>query len=253
MDNRLDDSEWQQMVNEIYKIARAKTHEDMRMSALRSLRSFIPFQSAVFFLTSPDTCEIIDCIIAQPLGMDISSADYERFMRAQWRRCDGGGDENEIVLSQSRVYTCQAENAVEEAPPYFKNCHMLASDLASKEGILGSLALTRMHSQGAFSKRDEFVLGVFTPYLTDALAEFRSSGRYETLEGGRLRKQWGFTNREIEVMECILYGMTTPEIGTKLGISTSTAKKHLENIYRKAGVNNRMSLMKFAQQYVGSR
>ena len=73
------------------------------------------------------------------------------------------------------------------------------------------------------------------------------------LEGGRLRKQWGFTNREIEVMECILYGMTTPEIGTKLGINTSAAKKHLENIYRKAGVNNRMPLMKFAQQYVSAR
>ena len=45
----------------------------------------------------------------------------------------------------------------------------------------------------------------------------------------------------------------TSEIGIKLGISSSTAKKHLENVYRKAGVNNRMSMMKFAQHYVNVR
>ena len=178
-------------------------------------------------------------------------------MRAQWRRCDGdeggNGSGSEVALFQSRVYACQAEDAVEGISPFLKNCHMLASDLADKEGILGSLALTRIHSQGEFSERDAFVLSAFVPYLADALMGFRSSGRYEMLEGERLRKQWGFTNREIEVMECVLYGMTTPEIGTKLGISASTAKKHLENIYRKAGVNNRMSLMKFAQQYVNAK
>lgn len=253
MDNQLDDSEWLQLVKEVYEIARAKTHEDMRMTALRSLRNFIPFQSAVFFLINPATCEIVDCIIAQPLGTDISSSDYERFMRQQWRRCEDGESGSEIALFQSRVYACQAGDTAEGISPFLKNCHMLASDLAGKEGILGSLALTRVHSQGEFSERDAFVLNVFVPYLADALMGFRSSGRYEMLEGERLHKQWGFTNREIEVMECVLYGMTTPEIGTKLGVSAGTAKKHLENIYRKAGVNNRMSLMKFAQQYVSAK
>lgn len=246
----LDGAEWAQLLGEVYKIARAKSHEDMRMSALRALRGFMPYQSAVFFLIDPRACAIADCIIAQPLGVDISPADYESFMRPQWRGC--GGNTETMSTTCSRVYSCQGSQDG-GGSAVFAGCHMLACDLATNEGVLGSLALTRAHAQGDFTERDRFVLETLAPYLEDALDEFHSSGRYEALEGGRLRKQWGFTTREIEVVECVLYGMTTPEIGVKLGISPSTAKKHLENIYRKVGVNNRMSLMKFAQQYVNVR
>lgn len=262
--NVLKDAEWKALVDECFKIARATTHEDLRMTTLRALRRFIPFQSAVFFLVDPAACEIVDCIIVQPLGEDLSSEEYERFMRKQWAPCDdadGATAEGSAtgtpsaagLPTASRVYFCRGSKTEKSHPHYFDDCHMLACDIADERGVMGSLALTRNNMQDEFTERDKFVLEVLEPHLTNELAAMYGGGRFETLNGKRLREHFALTNREIEVTECVRYGMTTPEIAHKLGISTHTAKKHLENIYRKVGVNNRMSLMKLAENYLTAK
>jgi ATP/maltotriose-dependent transcriptional regulator MalT len=45
--------------------------------------------------------------------------------------------------------------------------------------------------------------------------------------------------REQEVLQLLSAGLSNREIAAKLSISVSTAKTHLENIYRKLGVNSR--------------
>ncbi len=257
--NVLKDAEWKALVDECFRIARATTHEDLRMTTLRALRRFIPFQSAVFFLVDPAACKIVDCIIVQPLGEDLSSDEYERFMRKQWAPCDDAkdaapqADPAAGLPTASRVYFCRGSKTEKAHPHYFDDCHMLACDMADEHGVMGSLALTRNNMQDEFTERDKFVLEVLEPHLTNELAAMYGNGRFETLNGKRLREHFGLTNREIEVTECVRYGMTTPEIAHKLGISAHTAKKHLENIYRKAGVNNRMSLMKLAENYLTAK
>ena len=51
------------------------------------------------------------------------------------------------------------------------------------------------------------------------------------------RKQ--LTKREREVVQLMSQGGTNREIGTALGISAATVKKHAERIYRKLNVLNR--------------
>lgn len=233
----------------VYKISRADTHEDLRMAALQMLRQLIPFQSAVFFLVDPASCSIIDCIIAQPLGSDISSDNYESFMRAQWNSCDPDAEKPHA----SRAYAFVAEPFDDERFGELARSKMLACDIACADGPLGSIALTRNCLQGDFGYRDLFVMKSLEPYLTKSLLSMYERGRYAVLRGDRLHDDCRLTKREIMVMECVVYGMTTPEIAHKLGISANTAKKHLENIYRKVGVNNRMSLMRFAQHYISAQ
>ena len=48
------------------------------------------------------------------------------------------------------------------------------------------------------------------------------------------------TEREVEVLSAIAEGLTNSEAGRRLYISSSTVKKHLENIYGKLGVHNRV-------------
>lgn len=247
--NVLSDTEWRALLQHVLKIGRAQTHESLRMTTLKALRDFIPFESAVFFLADPKTCDIIDCVIAQPLGANISSGEYEAFMRTQWQSCDG----EEGKPFESRVYLCTAHPVDDKDYGVLAESHMLACDLANAEGPLASLALTRTALQGRFTTRDEFVVNALKPCLTECFATMYAEGRYTALKGKTLREECGLTTREIQVTECVVYGMTTPEIATKLGISVNTAKKHLENIYRKAGVNNRMSLMKFAQHYLAAK
>ena len=51
----------------------------------------------------------------------------------------------------------------------------------------------------------------------------------------------GFTQREIDVLYWIARGKSNLEIGEILKISPATVKKHLEHIYKKLGVKNRLT------------
>ena len=54
-----------------------------------------------------------------------------------------------------------------------------------------------------------------------------------------LRAQFPLTEREAEVLEWIAHGKTNREIGQILNMSPRTVNKHLEQIFRKLGVENR--------------
>lgn len=54
------------------------------------------------------------------------------------------------------------------------------------------------------------------------------------------------TNREQDVLELVVQGMTNLEIAEKLVISENTVKKHLHNILEKLHLNNRVEVAMYA-------
>lgn len=64
----------------------------------------------------------------------------------------------------------------------------------------------------------------------------------EVHEGGKvaaLRRQSGLTRREAEVLLWVSYGKTNKTVSEILGISPRTVNKHLEQVFRKLGVETR--------------
>ena len=66
------------------------------------------------------------------------------------------------------------------------------------------------------------------------LAEVREDGKVAALQ-----KQAGLTRREAEVLLWVSYGKTNKTISEILGISPRTVNKHLEQVFRKLGVETR--------------
>ena len=62
----------------------------------------------------------------------------------------------------------------------------------------------------------------------------------------KIKKNFGLTPREMEVVEAIVAGYTNKEIAEKFTISEQTVKHHLTNIFDKLGVFNRLELAVFA-------
>lgn len=60
------------------------------------------------------------------------------------------------------------------------------------------------------------------------------------VEAKKAEPESGLTKREIAVLEQISQGLDYREIATNLIISPATVRKHIENIYRKLQVNNKM-------------
>ena len=54
------------------------------------------------------------------------------------------------------------------------------------------------------------------------------------------------TTRENEILKLIIEGRSNPEIANLLFISTHTVKAHLESIYRKLGVHNKVQAAVYA-------
>lgn len=52
------------------------------------------------------------------------------------------------------------------------------------------------------------------------------------------------TGRELELLEQLRSGLTYEEIGSNLHISFGTVRKHIENIYRKLQVNNKIEALR---------
>lgn len=247
-DNYLRDDEWVALLDRICAIIRSKTTEDVRLATLRTLRSCIPFQSAAFFLIDPNSLATVDCMIAQPVGHALLAEDFEPFMRD----CRHSEREGSARPEPSRTHVFVAMPLAKGAPGKLAGAKMLSCAIEDEAGLLAWLAITRRNEQEQFTERDAFVVDVLQPYLGQTLGALFKSGHYTVLEASQLQKDHLLTKREVDVTRCVAYGMTTPEIAEKLGISINTAKKHLENIYRKIGVNNRMSLMKYAQRYFSS-
>ena len=83
-----------------------------------------------------------------------------------------------------------------------------------------------------FRRRDRHVLDLLRPHLRQALRRARLRRRSSSVSQV-------LTPRELEVIACAADGRTNAEIGSSLGISRETVRKHLENSYEKLGVHTR--------------
>ncbi|MGC5287733.1 response regulator [Micromonospora sp. DT231] len=54
------------------------------------------------------------------------------------------------------------------------------------------------------------------------------------------------SDREMEIVSLVADGLTNPEIGTRLFITTGTVKTHLASVHRKLGVRNRVGIAQWA-------
>lgn len=75
-------------------------------------------------------------------------------------------------------------------------------------------------------------------YLT-----FELAGGFATSEGDGRSIFSVLSNRERELVELVVEGFGNDEISDKMGITVSTVKQHIKNIYRRTGVKSRSELI----------
>jgi DNA-binding NarL/FixJ family response regulator len=61
-------------------------------------------------------------------------------------------------------------------------------------------------------------------------------------------EDFGLTKRELEILEHLSKGLSYEQIADNLIISSGTVRKHIENIYRKLQVNNKVEAVQKATQ-----
>lgn len=93
--------------------------------------------------------------------------------------------------------------------------------------------LVRGPRQPDFDERDRALLALVRPHLA------RIRARWE-----RRRRLPLLTRREAEVLDLVALGLTNGEIATRLVISATTVRTHLENVFEKLGVHTRTAAVR---------
>lgn len=238
--NLATDQEWRALCACLLEVHRAPTHEDVRYQVMCYLAQEIPFQSAAFFVTRRERRSHEGCFIAQPPGTDLPIGIFEGLVKT--------------AKETSGEHDAIARASLDPASPFSAKCggNALVCSFLDNVGPLATLVLCRTSAQGGFSDRDELLLRALEPHVSERLTRLGVGAGVATVRADLIAREYRLTPREVEVASCVAYGMTTPEIAAKLTISPTTAKKHLERVYRKTGVNNRMALMRLAQQYIST-
>ena len=90
------------------------------------------------------------------------------------------------------------------------------------------------------SRRDAFVLSLLLPQLHIAYLRVLASRDASVPPLPPLPPAVPLSERELEVLGWVVCGKTNPEIGMILSLSRLTVKNHLQRIFRKLNVNNRV-------------
>ena len=75
--------------------------------------------------------------------------------------------------------------------------------------------------------------------LSQSLDHYRDSAK------SNKKKNFGLTEREMEIVRAVVSGYPNKEIASRYGISEQTVKHHITNIFDKLGVYNRLELTLF--------
>jgi DNA-binding CsgD family transcriptional regulator len=101
---------------------------------------------------------------------------------------------------------------------------------------IGDMRIWRDRQRSDFTPDDLALLDLVRPALVAALQ--RSRGDKGQARGLDAR----LSAREREVAHLATTGLADKEIARRLGISPTTVRTHIDNAYRKLGVNNRVAL-----------
>lgn len=116
--------------------------------------------------------------------------------------------------------------------------HMLVAVPVPGQGLVTG-ALFRQRRD--FTESERILLGFVRPHVAGLLHLSRLPASTASQESVARQAYLGLTPREADVLRQLKLGRTDKEIGHWCRISPRTVQNHLQNIYAKLGVDNRMA------------
>lgn len=252
----LSDSEWLCLNDLILSINSIENDREFRSVVLKKLRFVVPYESAAFFLSdlsktlvsTPD--EWRTSAFLDPIGIDVPPGVLERYTKEYWQQdliaMRYQLTRSTVLRESDHLSTTDMESSY--VTDYLQGRHIVNISFFNSEGFLGSLNLNRKKEQADFSDREVQILELIEPHITNRLSKWRVKADHSSSEMV-FAHDYDISAREGDVARCILRAMDNAHIADELGISPSTVKKHLENIFRKTGVSSRNELMALLQHY----
>ena len=239
----LDTNDWMLLNSIIYKIYTMSNIDEMREQFLEQMKMLIDYDSADFLLASPDgEKKLVNC--EEDLSIAYDEIDYSRGILYSGRTLIYR--ETDIIDEAKRVETDYYKKVYK-----INNWHFsLQMVLARKKEFVGVVTFYRTIGKDDFIYDDIFILDLLKDHLAFRLYQQKKSGNLtgEKLSVSAATEKYGLTRREETILRLLMEGRDNAMICDSLVISENTLKKHILNLYRKLGINNRVGLFKMIRE-----
>ena len=249
--SRLKEIEWIQINEIVLELYYTKNLTDFERRALNLIKPLVPFDQANF--------RVVDLESGRPLKEKTTFLNTsEKMQEVFFAHIEPDKNYLKSLFESERsvVYidSDMLSEEVRKQTSFYKN-YLFAQNLPYGAGIifikdsrlLGSISLFRSDTWGDFTEKEAYMLDVLKPHLTKILAALyypKQEVNPELCADMLTSCHEPLTSREKEILPLIIGGLSNEEISKQLSISNSTTKKHVYNIYKKYGVNNRLSLIR---------
>ncbi|GGK60242.1 helix-turn-helix transcriptional regulator [Amphritea balenae] len=223
-------------------IADNKLPNEFQRKALELVNSLLQLSESVFFLVEPDM---------QHRGAVVFNrrSNIEKEYSASYGKMDPLNPER-FHSSEERVVTLDSQMAPHllKQTIYFQefmvpNNHRYVADMFFRHQgqIIAVLTMLRKEELGDFSTTELTLLNNLQPFLEYSLQSVYLPQRGQ--ERQSVSDKYGLTEREIDVVELLLSGVTNKEIAIELSLGLATVKTHLHHIFQKTEVQSRSELV----------
>lgn len=245
----LKESEWNTINNILLDLYTINDIKQLSAKVLHVLRMMIPFSKGYFALL--DENGKIDAENSVFIGFDEASEkkykekyfddDYIKYL-FDFSKETAVFRDSEILDDEVRKNTnFYKEFLRPENIPY--GAGILLIDGGKVRGILNFF---RSAALGDFSEKNIYVLNILKNHLENIVhnvyllnnQDFMSEKCFD-----HAVSDFSLSHREAEILKLIADGKSNAEICNGLCVSISTVKKHVYNIFNKAGVNSRTQLL----------
>ena len=244
----LEINDWILLNSIIYKIYTMDSIDEMREQFLEQMKMLIDFDSADFHLASARGENKLTDPVLYNCEDDLSSA-YEELDYSRGILYSGKTliyRETDIISDEKRVETEYYKKVYK-----INNWHYsLQMVLARKKEFVGVATFYRTIGKDDFAYDDIFILDLLKDHLAYRLYQQKMRGNMlsEKLTVSAATEKYGLTRREETILRLLMDGKDNAIICETLVITENTLKKHILNIYRKLGINNRVGLFKMIKE-----
>lgn len=241
--------DWRFVIDSIYRINTTKSVDELERQPLECLLTLLRCTQGTFFIVEEGTCDS-NLSFGRPVAVGQPARFLTEFL-------EGGYDKDPYFNGTGALNKTEVFKDSDLMPEEYRMNTRLYRNIYAKQGIhyglraylvhegktIGNISLFNAREKGDFTDKDETVLSALAPHVALKLYELLQKERQSIgVVSCDVMGKFGLTMREAEVVTQVMLGLTDQQIAAKLGVSLSTVKKHLHNVYQKANVGSRAQL-----------
>lgn len=240
----LKNNDWIILNSITYKIYSVADMDEMREALIHQLGFLLDFDSASFYLTSPEDMNTLE----RPVGLNYSAKDMNEYL-TRFKDMDYSEGlmftgkniayrESDIVPEELRK-SSEYYKAVYDVQGWHYSLHL---NICYQEKFLGILSFFRKKGKEDFLYDDIFVLDMIKDHLAFRLQQEHEKDKDKKYTIKECSEKYMLSGKETQVLEALIHDASAEEIASELDISVSTLRKHCNHIYKKMGVSQRIQL-----------